>query len=125
MRCANCNCEIGNLTQCPYCGYRNRYVYRAQEAAGEYGTVGQYSRQTQPPPTMRQIQYAPRVNAQPVQRVQSAPTRVANPPRKRQQNRERDSGTIEMLLRMILLMQCLIAVLITIQLVITSLGASF
>lgn len=127
MKCANCNCEIGNLTQCPYCGHKNRYVYRAQETAGEYGTVGQYDRRTQPvqsaprqQPTVRQMQYPPRGTAQ---APQAAPTRTMEPPRRRQQSR--DSGSIELLLRLILLMQCLIAVLIAIQLVVTSLGVHF
>lgn len=116
MKCANCNCEIGNLTQCPYCGYKSRYVYRAQETAGEYGTVGQYARPTQPvqapprrQPTVRQMQYP-----------QAAPTRTVEQPRKRQ--KRRDSGSVELLLRLILVMQCLIAVLLAIQLVVTSVG---
>lgn len=37
MKCPNCRCEIGNLTECPYCGAR---LYRRTES--------QYARSTTP-----------------------------------------------------------------------------
>ena len=124
MRCANCNCEIGNLTHCPYCGHTNRFVYRAQ-TAGEYGTVGQSAGGTraevygQPP-------RRPGGNSrpQPSAPTRQAPTRTA-PPQVRQmappaQKPRRDTANIETLLRLILLTQCLITVLLVVLLVVVA-----
>lgn len=127
MRCANCNCEIGNLTQCPYCGHKNRYVYRAQEA-GQYGTVGQnaptrsvqadYSQQYRPDayPTRTK-------RSQTAFYSQSAPTRAAASEQRSPRRRvPREISNMELLLRLILLMQCVIALLLTVELVISSMG---
>lgn len=124
VRCANCNCEIGNLTHCPYCGHTNRFVYRAQ-TAGEYGTVGQSVGGTrtevygQPP-------RRPGGNSrpQPSAPTRQAPTRTA-PPQVRQmappaQKPRRDTANIETLLRLILLTQCLITVLLVVLLVVVA-----
>lgn len=111
MKCANCNCEIGNLTQCPYCGHKNRYIYRAQEA-GQYGTV----HSAQPYPT--QTQRSPTVSY-----PQAAPTRTVAPQAQRTSRRvPREITSIELLLRLILLMQCVIALLLAVELVISSVG---
>lgn len=111
MKCANCNCEIGNLTQCPYCGHKNRYIYRAQEA-GQYGTV--HSGQAYPTRTQR----SPTVSY-----PQAAPTRTAAPQAQRTPRRVlREIASIELLLRLILLMQCVIALLLAVELVISSVG---
>lgn len=126
MRCANCNCEIGNLTQCPYCGHKNRYVYRAQEA-GQYGTVGQnaptrsvqadYSQQHRPDA------YATRTKrSQNPYYTQSAPTRAVPSEQRSMRRVPREITNIELLLRLILLMQCVIALLLTVELVISSMG---
>lgn len=125
VRCANCNCEIGNLTHCPYCGHTNRFVYRAQ-TAGEYGTVGQSVGGTrtevygQPP-------RRPGGNSrpQPSAPTRQAPTRTAPPPQVRQmappaQKPRRDTANIETLLRLILLTQCLITVLLVVLLVVVA-----
>lgn len=111
MKCANCNCEIGNLTQCPYCGHKNRYIYRAQEV-GQYGTVhaGQpYPARPQKSPTISYPQEAPTRTVVP--QVQRTPRRVP-----------REIASIEFLLRLILLMQCVIALLLAVELVISSVG---
>lgn len=127
MKCANCNCEIGNLTQCPYCGHKNRYVYRAQDA-GQYGTVGQSA-----PVRSVQASYAQqhRSGSNPARAdrdrtmayTQEAPTRtIAQEPRSKMRRVPREITNMELLLRLILLMQCVIALLLTVELVISSMG---
>lgn len=122
MRCANCNCEIGNLTQCPYCGHKNRYVYRAQES-GQYGTVGQNT----PTRIARNPYVQPTPTRSPQNQTgpypQSAPTRTAAPQARNPARRvPREITNIELLLRLILLMQCVIALLLTVGLVLSSMG---
>lgn len=120
MKCANCNCEIGNLTQCPYCGHKNRYVYRAQEA-GQYGTVGQNA-PTRTVHTGQPYPTRPQKN-QTISYPQGAPTRTVAPQAQRTPRRiPREIANMELLLRLILLMQCVIALLLTVELVISSLG---
>lgn len=125
MKCANCNCEIGNLTQCPYCGHKNRYIYRAQET-GQYGTVGRSTptRPVQLPHPAPQQRPAPQRNTHMANGYgQRAPTRTAAPPPKSRPRRiPREIANMELLLRLILFMQCVIAVLLTLQLIISSLS---
>lgn len=127
MRCANCNCEIGNLTQCPYCGHKNRYIYRAQDT-GQYGTVGQNlpTRTAQAPYSSprRQTSYPTRaVRNDTASYPPRAPTRTANAEQRGAMRRvPREITNIELLLRLILLMQCVIALLLTVELVISSIS---
>lgn len=127
MKCANCNCEIGNLTQCPYCGHKNRSVYRPQEV-GQYGSVGQRTStrtvQSAYPSQHRVESYPTRTNrSQSNPYAQSTATRTVTSERRKSTRRvPREISNIEFLLRLILLMQCVIALLVTVELVISSMA---
>ncbi|HJA25951.1 MAG TPA: hypothetical protein H9795_07810 [Candidatus Fournierella merdigallinarum] len=54
MKCANCRCEIGNLTTCPYCGKMNyQRPAQPQPARIDHGYSGAA-------PTSRTLYHAPK-----------------------------------------------------------------
>lgn len=126
MKCNNCNCEIGTLTRCPYCGHQNLRSRRTTETdmydySGKRTTTRQsvyaYSDepiggQSTPTSQRRTSSYW----AQPTTRSSDPPPDV------RVRRKSREITTVEQLLRLILLVQCLIALLLTIQLILSGLS---